>query len=56
MATTRRSRPPALPLQQAVDEYLTWLELDRHRSPRTVSAHSGESGRSFRLKADGRSD
>ena len=51
MATARRPRPPALPLQQAVDEYLTWLELDRHRSPRTVAEYRADLGRFVRVAA-----
>ena len=31
-----------MPLGQAIDEYLEWLELDRHRSPRTVSEYRAD--------------
>jgi integrase family protein with SAM-like domain len=34
----RRSQP-SLPLTAAVEEYLAWLELDRHASPNTVDAY-----------------
>lgn len=30
-----------LPLSRAIDEYLSWLELDRHASPGTVEAYRG---------------
>ena len=42
MPTQRRSRAAALHLDQAVDEYLAWLELDRHRSPRTVTEYRAD--------------
>jgi len=29
----------ALPLSQAIGEYLAWLELDRHASPGTVHGY-----------------
>ncbi|MGH3670158.1 MAG: tyrosine-type recombinase/integrase, partial [Pseudonocardiaceae bacterium] len=32
----------ALPLSQAIEEYLAWLELDRHASPGTVEGYRGE--------------
>ena len=31
-----------LPLSQAIEEYLAWLELDRHASPGTVEGYRGE--------------
>jgi site-specific recombinase XerD len=31
-----------MPLSQAIDEYLAWLELDRHASPRTVEEYRGD--------------
>jgi site-specific recombinase XerD len=34
-----------LPLSQAIDEYLSWLELDRHASPGTVEGYRGDLGR-----------
>src|SRR5436853_313598 len=30
----------APPLATAITEYLAWLEIDRHRSPRTVSQYA----------------
>jgi site-specific recombinase XerC len=45
VAASRRSRLPALPLDQAVEEYLTWLEFDRHRSPRTVTEYRADLAR-----------
>jgi integrase/recombinase XerD len=32
----------ALPLTQAIDEYLAWLELDRHASPGTVHGYRAD--------------
>jgi len=34
-----------IPLSQAVDEYLGWLELDRHAAARTVSEYRADLGR-----------
>ncbi|MDQ6879435.1 MAG: site-specific integrase, partial [Candidatus Dormibacteraeota bacterium] len=34
--------PVPLPLSEAIDEYLTWLELDRHCSPGTVSEYGAD--------------
>ncbi|HEX6539292.1 MAG TPA: site-specific integrase [Candidatus Dormibacteraeota bacterium] len=42
MSSQRRPRASALRLDQAVDEYLAWLELDRHRSPRTVTEYRAD--------------
>ena len=39
MPTTPGPRRHAVPLAQAVDEYLHWLELDRHRSQATVTEY-----------------
>src|SRR2546421_12543223 len=32
----------SLPLSQAIDEYLAWLELDRHASPGTVHGYRAD--------------
>lgn len=42
MPPQRRRRAPALALDAGVDEYLAWLELDRHRSPRTVTEYRAD--------------
>jgi site-specific recombinase XerD len=34
-----------IPLSQAISEYLGWLELDRHASPRTVAEYRADLGR-----------
>src|ERR1700709_435169 len=34
-----------LPLSQAIEEYLAWLELDRHASTGTVAGYRGDLGR-----------
>lgn len=34
-----------LPFDQAVAEYLSWLELDRHAGPRTVEENRADLGR-----------
>jgi integrase/recombinase XerD len=39
----------SLPLAQAIDEYLHWLELDRHRSPRTVVEYGRDLERFLRF-------
>ena len=44
-------RPPSLPLAQAIEEYLSWAELDRHRAATTVSAYRSDLER-FRKFAD----
>jgi site-specific recombinase XerD len=31
-----------LPLSQAIEEYLAWLELDRHASTGTVAGYRGD--------------
>ena len=54
MPTQRRPRAPALRLDAAVDEYLAWLELDRHRSPRTVTEYRADLRRFLEFAAAAR--
>jgi len=49
---TSRRRPAALPLAAGVEEYLAWLELDRHASAHTVAAYRGDLAR-FTAFAEG---
>jgi site-specific recombinase XerC len=52
MATVSHSRSVSMPLGQAIDEYLEWLELNRHRSLHTVRQYRADLDRFLAFAED----